>query len=307
MLRRFGIRWIGAAAVIAATIASPAWAQLWGVRGSSSIGDIRSGGGQSNFSFDASGGAGIPIAEVMIDDAVTSDSQGRGPWDRGTTHGFAGLAFAANRPPSLLAEAILTGNRSNVFEFGSLPAGAVAGAGMFASDLFQYTGPAPATLSLTITLEGVVSDPAGNVIANPLTFLDANIAVFADTTHYAFVSDVSTLVAEFGATLKQHAGTDAVDLTTLKIDDDTGGATAMRQTTLMFDVVPGETFYVHQTLSASAAFGTRLADAFSTLSGEFDQPQFVRSLSTPVPEPASIVLLVLGAMGLCVRRLHVAA
>ncbi len=300
MLRRIGFHWLFAAA-IAAAFSSPTSAQVfWGVQGDSSIGDIRSGGGQSNFTFDSAGGPGIPVAEVMIDDSVTPDFFGNGPWNRGSTHGFAGLNFAANTPPALKAEVILTGNRSSDFRFGSLPAGAVAFAGMFASDIFQYTGPAATTLSITYALEGVVSDPAGHVVANPLTFVAANVAVFADTPNYRFVEDVGTLVSELGATLKQHNGVDAVDLATLTIDNDTGGAVATVQTTLMFDVAPGETFYVWQTLGASAAFDTRLADAFSTLTSAFSQPQFVRSLS--VPEPTGVLLLGLAAAGL--RRRH---
>jgi hypothetical protein len=53
-------------------------------------------------------------------------------------------------------------------------------------------------------------------------------------------------------------------------------------------------------LGASAAFDTRLADAFSTLTSAFSQPQFVRSLS--VPEPTGVLLLGLAAAGL--RRRH---
>jgi len=301
MLRRSGIHWLFAAAAIVAMFSSPTAAQHWGVRGSTSIGDIRTGGGQSNFTFDSAGGPAIPFAEVMVDDSVTPDFFGNGPWNRGTSHGVARLQFAANMPPSLKAEAILTGNRSSDFRFGSLPAGAVAFAGVFASDIFQYTGPAATALSIAYTLEGVVSDPAGDAVANPLTFVAASVAVFADTPNYQFVEDVGTLVSELGATLKQHNGVDAVDLATLTIENDTGGGAAMVQTALMFDVAPGETFYVWQRMAASAAFGTRLADSFSTLTSEFNQPQFVRSLS--VPEPTGVLLLILGAASVRLRRL----
>lgn len=283
-----------AVALAMAGIVSTAQAQKWGTEGSSSLGDIRTTGGQSNFIFDFDGGVGVPISEVLIDDSITLDSKGTGPWDRGETHAFTGLTFAGNQPNPMKAEAILTGNKSPHFEFGSFPAGATALAGVFASDLFRYTGANPTTLTLSYSLHGVVSDPTGNSIANSLTGIFAQVAVFADTPNYDFVSHVPTLVFELGATLKQHSGNDAFDSTSLIINNDTNGLSEIRNATLMFDVVPGETFYVWQTLNAQAAFGTRSADAFSTLTGAFDQPQFVTSLS--IPEPASLALLVLGSL-----------
>jgi len=269
--------------LVVAGIVTPAHAQKWGTEGNASLGDIRSSGGQSNFTFDSDGGAGVSISGVLIDDALTLDGKGTGPWNRGETHAFTEVINGSNQPGVMRAEAFLTGNLSPHFEFGSFPAGAVASSGVFSSELFEYTGANPTTLSLTYTLDGLVDDPTGNSIANSLTGIFAEVAVFADTPNYDFFSDVGTLVFEVGATLKQAGGVDAHDNTSLRIDNDTGGLTEFRNATLMFDVVPGETFYVWQTLNAQAAFGTRAAEAFTSLTGTFDQPQFVTSLSGTAP------------------------
>lgn len=284
-----GMTCIGICVLILAASASAQ--PKWGTQAFGSVGDIRSGGGQNNHTNSVDGGAGVWISEVIIDDSVTPDFEGTGPWDRGNTHAFTGLAFGANTPPALKSEAILTGNRSPHFRFGELPAGAVAWAGAFASDLFQYTGSAPATLSWTVQLEGVLNDPpGGNANADPLTYIAGQVAVFADTPNYTFLDDIATLTLELGATLEEHNGSGAFDTQSLFIDADTGGQIATRQTTLMFDVNPGDTFYIWQTLRTSAAYGTRSADAFSTMSGSFDRPDLVTSLSTPEPSAALLVL-----------------
>ena len=51
---------------------------------------------------------------------------------------------------------------------------------------------------------------------------------------------------------------------------------------------------------SSAAYGDRSADALSTLTGSFNQPQNVQSLS--VPEPSSSLLAALAASCLLIRR-----
>ena len=79
------------------------------------------------------------------------------------------------------------------------------------------------------------------------------------------------------------------DDSALRRIDDTAGSTVTLQTTLTFGVAPGEQFYVWQKLAAWAVGGTRSADAYSTMTASFDQPELVRSLS--VPEPALAVLL----------------
>lgn len=283
---------------------TPAAAQDWGVQANSGIGDIAPGGGQNNFTFDFAGGAGVPIAETSIDDSGTPDAFGNGPHDRGTTRGFAGLTFAGNRPNPMKAEAILTGNRSGRLDFDGRAVEAIANSSVFVSDRFQYTGSSATVLSVTYTLEGEVRDPAGDNVANPLTGIWAEVAVFADTPDYVFFDAVGTLRFEFGAQLKGTGGNPAWDPASLVIDEDTGGAVATRNATLEFDVTPGETFWVWQTLTARAAFDTRLADAFSTLTGEFSEPGNVVSVSA-IPLPASW-MLALPALALAagLRRRH---
>ncbi|MEQ9459794.1 MAG: PEP-CTERM sorting domain-containing protein [Phycisphaeraceae bacterium] len=282
-------------------LAPASLAQEWGAQSTSGIGDIRSTGGQSNFTFDSAGGAGIPIADTELNDAVSTDFSGNGPWDRGLARGFTGLTFAGNQPNPMRSESTLTGNLSQEFKFGSFPAGAVASNGVFVSDIFLYTGNQPGTITLNYSLEGTLVDSGGfSGIADPLTFIRAQVAVFADTPQYRFLDDVPTLTLEEGATLKQDSlGNDAYDQDALFINNDTGGVKVTQTTSLTFDVVPGETFYVWQTLRTSAAFGTRSADAWGTLTGSFDQPGLVTSLSAP--EPASAALLALGGL-LSLRR-----
>ncbi len=280
------------AVVVVALAGGGARAQQWGARSTSTISDIHAGGGQTNPTFDIVGGAGIPAASSSIDDAVTLDSKNTGPWGRGTTEGATALTFGGNQPNPMAAGAFLTGNRSPHERLGVPPAGAVASTSVFVSDLFQYTGTTPTTLTLTYQMEGMLDDPAGDTVANGLTRIYAEVAVFADTPDYVFFPDTATLLLELMASLKQSGGVDAIDRTALLIEDDTGGATAVRQTTLAFDVTPGETFYVWQAMLARAALGTRSADALSTLTASFSEPDLVTSLS--LPEPGTLTMLLAG-------------
>lgn len=68
---------------------------------------------------------------------------------------------------------------------------------------------------------------------------------------------------------------------------------------LTFPVVPDEIFCLWQKLETSAVRGTRSADAFSTMTSVFDQPNLVESLS--FPEPATLGVLVLGGL-MCLGR-----
>ena len=217
---------------------------------------------------------------------------------------FTGLPFTRNVIAPMRAQSILTGNRSTQSFLGDLPAGAVATADAFISDQFQYTGSQAMTMSLTWNMEGIVDDPVGigSEVANGLTQIRAAAAIFEDTPQYRFLDDVPTLVAELGATLKQSNGVDAVDLfQTLLIEDDTNGQIAQRSLTLNFDVNPGETFYIWQNLRTSAAFGTRQADAFGTMTGEFSHPELVSRIGI-VPEPGSLMVLSMLGLGIVTRR-----
>jgi hypothetical protein len=284
-------------------VSTPAWAQLWGTRAYSQIGDYRN-GAVANTTLSVSGGAGVPATLGGIDDAVQTDRNGNGPWDRGTTRGFAGLAFNANTPPTLRAEAYLTGNLSRDFYQGSFPDGAFAKTTVLASDLFQYTGSQPATLSLTVQLEGDVYepfDPFGNAWAD--SYLRGRVALLADTPEYRFTEDIYGMLFEFPpASPLMHAGVPAFDLNTLYMTDDTGGSTQSVQTTLTFDVMPGQRFYIWQTVEASVGYGDRYADGYNSMSSYFDQPQLVRSLSAP--EPATLLLVLLGLGWAALFRRH---
>ena len=276
------------ALIASAAVSLPAKAQpLWGTETSVRVADVHTGSGQDNQTFASGGGPGIWGNQSLIDDAVSLDSFGNGPHDRGITQAYSSLRFNNGQVPALRARSILTGNTSGRAGVN----GAVVGASAFASELFQYVGVSPATLTLTFTLEGEVFDP----VPEPLfdgTDIHAPVAVF-ETTNYDFIDDLSTLIFEQGAIPK------ALDDTTLVIEDDTNGAAIVLTTELAFDVEPDEQFYVWAELQTGAFRGTRFADAFGTLTAEFDQPDLVVPLS--VPEPSTCALLLLAAIGPCAR------
>jgi hypothetical protein len=297
------MRYFSCACLVAASMAvlsaGPAGAQpqpLWGTQTSASIADIRPGGGQSNSTVFMNGQTGQPISAVDIDDAVLPDIHGDGPWNRGRARAFAGLSFTTNAPPVLSAEARLTGNLSSRFEFGSFPDGATATSQAFASDIFRYNGSQPTTLGLTYTLDAEIGNaPEDGTLQ---TFAYAQIGVFNEAG-YAFYPDLDTLIFEFGAHPLEHNGVDAVD-TSMLLRTDTGGVPMTQSVTLLFDVTPGQVFYVFAKMGASAARGTRFADAYNTLSGSFSDPASVESLR--VPSPASTIMLVVLGTSLTVRR-----
>lgn len=294
------VRVAGVVASIVWVVSGPSLAvadPLWGVQTVTGIGDIFLSGGQNNFTFDGNGGVGVPVASSLVDDAVTRDFFGQGPHNRGVAEAFGGLKLTNNQVPVLKTRAVLTGNLSNQPPaFGSFVNGAVGEVGVFASEMFRYTGSVPTTLNLTFTLEGMVSDTPDDV----LTGIFGEAAVFHEGG-YQFFADLGTLIFEFGATPKQSNGVEAVDTTSLVISGDTGGNKVTRTTTLAFDVQPNEVFYVWEKLDVFAVRGARSADAFSTMTAEFDQPGLVVALS--VPEPASLMLIgAAGAWGLTRRR-----
>jgi hypothetical protein len=234
----------------------------WGTQTVVSITDVGSGGGESNPSTDLKGGAGAFLAGSSANDL------------RGTGDAAATLQAVQNKVPILRSRSVLSGGVSGAPGV----TGARVTAGAFASEMFRYNGSVPTTLSLTFTLEGTVSD----LPADSLTRITSEVAIF-NAANYAFSSSFDTLVFEMGATTK------AFDRTTLRILDDTGGSLATRTTVLTFQVIPGEIFYLWETMETSARRDMRSSDAFNTMIAEFDRPELVTPGS--VPEPGVLAYL----------------
>ena len=75
-----------------AALGSSAHATLiFGAETSGYIADIYSFNGQTNSTTVNNGGENTPLSAFQIDDAVTPDFFGNGPWNRGFSHGFAAL------------------------------------------------------------------------------------------------------------------------------------------------------------------------------------------------------------------------
>lgn len=277
--------------VLVLFITSPTFAQQWGVQTTASVTDIYPDNGQRNTTSVFTGRAGVPFAGAFVDDIQFPQlPPGTPRYNRGRAHAFAQLHYAANAPAAMRAEAFLTGNTSGEPFLGQFPNGAVVDASAFASDLFQYTGNVPTTLSLSFNLEGIVSEIPSD--STDITGIYARLAVLADTPSYRFLPFLDTLVFEMGATLW--------DQESLQIDQDTNGLIAKRTAVLSFNVNPGDTFYVWQKLNVAAVRGTRFADAFHTLTSTFSEPQNVRSLA--VPEPTSLGLLFAAGSVTLLRR-----
>jgi hypothetical protein len=269
-------------------------APLWGTLADVSLGDMRSNGGQSNFSFDGSSdpadGEGVASSSASIDDSAQLDSRGTGPWNRGFVDASATLSGSATATPATLrARAILTGNVSD--QSGVVDATAFATA--FASDEFQYIGTTPGSLSITFTLTGTVDNSPSDPTFQTGVF--GGVAVFP-SANYAFTSDHDDLVFNLGATPKAEDFLSKFNVTT-----GNGTTSFTRTVTLTFNVAPGETFYVWQRLAAWVAGDDRFADAYSTLTSSFDQPHLVRSLAT-VPEPEIALLLGVAFVAMAARR-----
>jgi hypothetical protein len=270
----------------AAAVAAP----VWGTLAVASLGDMRSTGGQNNFtivgSTDPADGEGVASSSASIDDSTMLDFRGTGPWNRAFVDASATISGGATATPATLrARAVLTGNISN--QSGVVDAAATAMA--FASEEFQYIGAAPGSLSITFTLTGSLDNSPVDPFLQTGVFASA---VIFPSANYEFTTDHDHLVFNLGITPK------AEDfVSTLVVTSGSGGAFT-RSVTLTFSVTPGETFHVWQRLDTWAAGDDRFADAFSTLTSSFDQPHLVRSLS--VPEPG--IALLLGAAGLVAWR-----
>jgi hypothetical protein len=239
----------------------------------------------NNFTVDGDGGAGVLFTQSLVDDAVKLDSFGQGPHDRGLAQGFAALSLNSRDPPILKARAILTGNISDQPPVGGVPVNDAAARGTAsASEVFQYIGAVPTVLTWSFTMEGRLVDPIGDPEPNAATYIKAQVAIFPEGGYF-FTTEVVNLF-DSGVFPKN------ADLISLQILHDTAGSIATRTANLSFGVTPGEIFYLFEQLDAQAFRDARAADAFGTLTVQFDQPDLVRSLS--VPEPAALTLLTLG-------------
>jgi hypothetical protein len=270
----------------------PLPAQHWGTITRGSIHDRFAGSSlANNFTTDSDGGAGTLFTQSLVDDAVTLDSFGQGPHNRGLAQAFAGLKFGGNLAPALKAQAVLTGNISNQPPVNGVAVNDARARGTAnASEIFQYIGAVPNILTLSYTLEGRLDDDSPG---NTGTYISSQVAVFGESGYF-FTSEITNLL-DNGVFPK------SFDFTSLQILDDTAGLIATRTANLSFRVDPGEIFYLFEQLDTAADRDSRAADAFGTLTAHFDRPELVRSLS--VPEPNTLALFALGLAALTTARI----
>lgn len=149
-------------------ITSEAGAQTFAAETSALIGDVFSNGGFNNATIVFSGGPGLTFDSALVNDAVTLDFRGTGPHDRGRAETSVQLGYPSNVPPVLRGKSVLTGNLSNQPPIGGAVVNGADGiTSAFASDKFRYVGDSPGNLTLTVTLEGSLSDSPND----PLTFI----------------------------------------------------------------------------------------------------------------------------------------
>lgn len=280
-------------ALCAAASSAHAAPLFYGADSSTRQVDIYADGGLNNgvFRYDDSQSMFRSTVSILPGDA---DETGFGPFNRGTTFAegqINPLGHNLTAPPLLRAAARLSGNASDLPFEGDLPVGAVGEAQVGALDVFQYLGAVPTTLTLTYTLEAVVS--GGSFLGSP-TYAVARAVVLNDQLRF-FNTSIDTLAFESGATLLSHNGVSADQAVVVS---ESGGAIAQRTMVLPFDVAPGQVFYVAAKMVATASGGTNFADASNTLFGSFDHPELIASLSLPTPGAAALV----GLAGLVAAR-----
>lgn len=273
----------------------------WGTNAYASISDILLFGGSLNETLDGSRdpfiGGMTTMSHALVDDAVTDDTFGNGPWGRGVAEASSELLFAANSIPELKAKAILTGNLATQ---PNTVIGARAFARATAIELFQYTGTTASTLTLTLTLDGVVQE---HFDGSP-TGIFGSLGVFQETDDFTYANDRGTII-EFRGTPKQDVtpgGPGDRAFLDLAIPLDTNGLRETVTGDVTIGVVPGELFYVFTGLSARADDENNFADAFGTLRATFDDPSMVIIHDVIIPEPATAGLISIGVLLLLGRR-----
>lgn len=222
----------------------------------------------TDLNSDHDGGQGFTASESSISD------------DRGEAQANSTLGLA----PVLKAKAYHTDDGLN---------GARGTA--WAIEGYTYTGSSTQNLSLAVDLTGSIYNPLDNK-----TWLLAAVYV-CNAANFVYCTDLGKLFLEYEATLINgkfgEAGASGLYLgfnETVTNGSDSGN--------IDFDVDPGQQFYVWAYLHAQAEYDQSLADAYSTLTLEFDTTTNLTAQST-VPIPGAVWLLGSGLLGLvAVRR-----
>ncbi|MGE0387289.1 MAG: hypothetical protein AB7Q97_21395 [Gammaproteobacteria bacterium] len=230
-----------------------------------------------------SGGLNVATAE-QIDIPQVHDTIVVGSLDMGLASARVELDPASLSVPVLKARA--SSNSSNGW----------VGALAFALQGYQYTGVGPTTINLDAALTGTVVDPDDSDV----TGLSVGIWLVRSDPAVTFPSPPPTSIAA----LAQY-------VSLLPVEDfwtiDEGAAGAVDASTLAagdpisIAVDPGDEFYVIAGLVAAATGSGADADAFSTLTMQFDTTALVPAGVVPLPGAAWLLSPILG-LGLLLRR-----
>lgn len=183
---------------------------------------------------------------------------------------------------------------------GSTDGGAVAAA--FAAEAYTNTSGSTQSYILDFFLDAVVDDSTTDTVFDQgTTVVGAGIAVKADSGLYSFSDDFETVITELLFQSLISPEVFATDLTALMALPN-GGVEQNLQATLNFDLGDGESAYVLTLLTAQAMRDQSSADAFSTLTAEFQDTTGLvskrNSGAAAVPEPDSLGLAALGLAGI---------